>query len=1383
MIQPPEYFARVKDKAKRQWEKLEADPELAAPWKQLFRQIQSPRHVISELLQNADDAGAKNVSVYVSGNEFVFSHDGVDFNEEQFASLCRFGYSNKRILHTIGFRGIGFKSTFSLGKDVRLTSPSLSICFNKERFTEPLWEGIESQNTKIIIRVDDEHRLAELRSSIDVWESNPISLRFFKSIEQLTVEGNEIYCLDYSPGPVPYSETFLVNDDQSSEITIFTSDAEAFPPDALKEIMEERMMDSYSVGSLDFPACEVNIVAGMESRLYSILPTGVVPNLPFACNAPFLQDPARMKIKDPSISATNRWILAKAGRFAARVMLEWLGNHSLGINKRAEAYSLLPEVLDSPTTIEETCQSIIAAAFFAEIGDRPCLLTVSGELAKPLNAISVPKTLFTIWDNKEILRLVESEGNVMLSGHVDEEYRNSLIRLKWIREIKKERILKLLTKVSLRRPGTQKELLNLWLYMVPEIFSYYRVIEPEKLRIIPVRNSDMLFPSDETVRMSLAAGNLEKDDQVFLESLIDIIDENWMIYLAKTQEECGELQSEVINEDSKKIENISTKLSILKPTPNDRLFDLAMQRLMKGSEVKLDDMVRLTRMAAKVSANVADSFCYVTQSNYIKDTEKGIVQNSAVVKELIPESYRDDHMMSDAYSASQEHCTPKEWDSWLNSGKSKIRSFPLPREVEKRFYTIKEAESEVLAHGFTGKFNYHYQKKVFLVADFDYTQDFWDHWQDISTNRPTIWADILAELLRMEFTYWEQNMEFKVVQYHSYSASRSIISSPLRAKWILRFSELPCFKDKYGNLRRPREMYRRTKETESLLDTEPFIDYNFNTERNLDLLDALGVQSKPESPKKLMEYLRQVAKAPGIPTSEFDKCYRRLDKYLEYSSTDDLKDVLTAFQHEKLILANTGEVTDSRGVFLKANEEDVPGAPLIRESVRDLALWGRLFIPIRPDLGYVLEWFRGLPTEVALSDSDQHRILALYARHGSGLVDATGKVLSMMGEMTSIESVKYWISPAADIASSHLFDKIRRKTANLTSLSDGIPLPAVASTWKSLAEVIENRIDPPVDGLSNLGTLMPWLSCAGELLARIKMSEMAKQEFCRALSRRMMKTQHVEVPAIKSIPYIEGVPAGTAKQMEAMWSGEVIYTIPMNVSKLAKILPKEIGNAFQNQDVTSALAYCFKRPAEEITSYIEENFEIESTIAYAEPAPMDTTPHQSELKVEELLGSVLATLENNYGLTKIKQEAGQEEEKTETSAESKRVHSGSQMPLIERFAIASGYRKVSDHVFKHEDGRSMLKTQGGIFPWEVVDNTGVYLKSYYAKECCLETGALELSSEVWDLIVKNPRLCSLILCDPDGLPKEHEGTALENLLLKKELVIYPATYRIVARDQ
>ena len=81
---PPPYFDEVRNQSRTRWEQLERDPVLAGPWWQLFKQVQSPRHVLSELLQNADDAGAKKAWASLKDGVFVFEHDGEDFKKEDF---------------------------------------------------------------------------------------------------------------------------------------------------------------------------------------------------------------------------------------------------------------------------------------------------------------------------------------------------------------------------------------------------------------------------------------------------------------------------------------------------------------------------------------------------------------------------------------------------------------------------------------------------------------------------------------------------------------------------------------------------------------------------------------------------------------------------------------------------------------------------------------------------------------------------------------------------------------------------------------------------------------------------------------------------------------------------------------------------------------------------------------------------------------------------------------------------------------------------------------------------------------------------------------------------------------------------------------------------
>ena len=205
---PPAYFERVRAEAAARCALLERDPVLAAPGQQLFKQIRNPRFVLSELLQNADDAGARSVRAWIADDAFHFEHDGDDFAEEHFASLCRFGFSNKRHLHTIGFRGLGFKSVFSYGPVVELTTPSLSVRFHESRFTEPVWHAmarpVAGTRVSVPFRGPDVAKLAG--EELQRWASSPVPLLFFRSIRELDLGGHRVRRVSRGEGPVPSSE-------------------------------------------------------------------------------------------------------------------------------------------------------------------------------------------------------------------------------------------------------------------------------------------------------------------------------------------------------------------------------------------------------------------------------------------------------------------------------------------------------------------------------------------------------------------------------------------------------------------------------------------------------------------------------------------------------------------------------------------------------------------------------------------------------------------------------------------------------------------------------------------------------------------------------------------------------------------------------------------------------------------------------------------------------------------------------------------------------------------------------------------------------------------------------------------------------------------------
>jgi hypothetical protein len=423
----PDFFFEVQARSRSQWRKLEADSSLAAPWWQLFRQVQSPANVVSELLQNAEDAGASEAHVLIRDGIFIFEHNGRDFTADDFSSLCSFGQSNKRFLHSIGFRGIGFKSVFSIGDEVHVHTPSLSFAFQARRFTLPVWLGKEftEGSTRIEIPIRDEHVLKRLQENLNYWKKHPFALFFLDHISKLVIDGFEIQKKIVGRGPVNDSYQVVMKARRTYSVLIFNSRDEEFPPEALEEIRRER-----SVFDLEMPPCRVQIILGLPSNqlVYVVLPTNVKVDLPFSCNAPFIQDPGRFVIKDPSISPTNRWLLDRIGRLARESLESWLRNRKLSIQDRSSAYRLLPgKPSRTASTLGTTVTEAICKHFESALQNSAVLLTARGTLVTQEKCIAPPRVAYEVWPIKELGTVFgDAYQEGILSDHVSDEHRKRL---------------------------------------------------------------------------------------------------------------------------------------------------------------------------------------------------------------------------------------------------------------------------------------------------------------------------------------------------------------------------------------------------------------------------------------------------------------------------------------------------------------------------------------------------------------------------------------------------------------------------------------------------------------------------------------------------------------------------------------------------------------------------------------------------------------------------------------------------------------------------------------------------------------------------------------------------------------------------------------------
>ena len=1187
-MRPPQYFSAVSRKAAERWQQLESDPELAGPWWQLFRQVQSPSHVLSELLQNADDAGATEATAAIVGGEFVFSHNGHDFDKEQFASLCGFAFSNKTTLHTIGFRGIGFKSTFSLGDEVRLFTPTLSVVFRKDRFTQPEWIETNDRTrgrTEVRVVLRDDPIKQRLSKSLYSWIDSPASLLFFKNIRCLRVDEQDISWESQGPGPVEGSEWMSVSSTPKCRFLTIRSPEEDFPPAALEEIRNERMISDDEAA---FPPCRVDIVLGMEGGLFVVLPTGVWTDLPFACNAPFIQDPSRMSIKEPASSPTNRWLLKRVGELAADALLTWVGQRQLSAEGRCQAYDLLPVSGLGAHGIAADCRDIVVDAFGDILGDTDFVLTETDQLFPTGTCLAVPAELFEVWTPGQVSEVFADSDQPLVSQHVSEANLSKLLACGDIESLTPSDILGMLCSRRAPRPKWDR-LLYLWNYL-PGLRDFVRT-NRRSLKIVPVSGQKVLYSADEVIRLQRRSG-FSDSDREFLRPYLTVLDGNWVQYLRERQRDADTADDRELKETVATANEVLRLLGLAESTdPSRVLARVAANFDPRTSTNPIDDCVRLAHIAAKLNVEVPQGFWFVTQGGMFKRPMGTtiLVDADGDLDRYIDEDHFKEFVLHEAYGRQTETCTPAEWRQWVLSPKGRVNRFvPLERSSS-RYSSRPRLESAVSQRGLKGSLSSHYKRPEYFIRDWDFDRKNMDHWETCAEEDELLWCGIMEKILLGPPTYWSGATTATVYERASNGHERRMPQASLLPNWIARFRGLPCLPDTEGQARKPDELFRRTSGTERFLGIDPFLDSDFDTGATRPLLDLLGVQDKPSGPDRSLQLLRGLAAntSPLIP--EVQKWCHWLDQLFDSCSTEDILQIKQAFKNDKLILTEDYEWASTDEVFLIPDDEEVPGAVLIHPYLRDLALWRKIGVADRPSLELAIGWLKTLPSGRHLATSERRRVVRLLESYPTRIWEDCDHWLNLADEWVPVTELDYSLNKQSLVTSGHLFQSVRKKTADFRPLAaEACQMPPF-SELATLSEVIEEQFREQIFGLPE-PQIKQWLLSLGGGLRRMVLNDSAQMDKVRHLGSRLAQTQLQSAGALEIIPYINGTPAGNARPIRAHWDGNLLYVGEGSAPKLANEIIRTISREFGLHDITNAVTICYERGSGFIEEYMEEHF-------------------------------------------------------------------------------------------------------------------------------------------------------------------------------------------------
>jgi hypothetical protein len=1395
----PVFFEEIQQKAAARWDQLESDPELAAPWWQLFKQVQSPRHIVSELLQNADDAGATEAVVKIEGDAFIFEHNGEDFSEEHFSSLCKFGFSNKRALHTIGFRGIGFKSTFSLGRQVELYTPTLSVAFDQERFTEPKWSAKHKGKkgiTTVYVAIEDLHRRTEVEKNLQEWLKSPVSLLFFRHLRRITIGEEELHWGSCGPGPIPYTEWLALLDNQDEIFLLARSAPESFPEDALVEIRQERMLQ---IGEGDdFPPCSIEIVLGVEGRLYVVLPTGVKTNLPFACNAPFIQDPARLKIKDPETSPTNRWLLQRAGKLAAETLLGWLEQSALSIRERADAYSLMMDVDRSDSSLEGTCGTIVETSFSELLDERAFLLTEEGQLVADEESIIIPRSIFDVWPNAQAVALFDDEGRPALSQYVSDADREKLVSWGRITEINEVGVLTTLHNKHLPKPSNWHRLLNLWSYLEPTITGYKNPYLEESLCIVPVQGRDILYPAAEVVRIGEKKLVPSEDDWQFLGDKLFVLNQNWLRFLTEKRRLAERDKNDTLKDHVDAADAVLKAISLQQPSDTGKVIDSVAGEFFAQDELPVENAVRMAQIAAKLGAKVGDAFHFVTQDDFLRPVDESIlIDIDGTLEILLPEEWAKSHLLHPDYLKTFTSCTRQEWRQWVSSGLSGLLTCVPFTKTKLSFVDQKNMEQELIRRQFKGDFKPHYSYPWFQMTDWNVEEEIWQHWEKLAEDDPSIWGKAVEKILMVSQRFWANALTASISEHAVNGYSRTVISKGLTPTWILNFQEKACLRDTHGVYRKPAELLRRTPETEALRDVELFVDAHLDTSSVTPLLDLLGISATPTGPAKLLNRLRTLSQATKQEVNEVEKWYRRLDQLINDCSTEDSNTIITAFSKEKLILTESGHWEISAGVFLIANEEDAPEAETVRTSVRNLTFWRKIGVEDRPTPELAIKWLQSL-SPGSLSQENARRARALLARHPVRVWAECGHWISLSGKWMPINNFSYALTLQPLIPWGHLHQWVKDTTANLQDLSVDVTQSVPFAGISLLAACVEEHFHKKSTD-QGIQEQRGWLRQLGQELQRINLKDEEETERIRQLARELATTTWQTSVELEIIPYISGKPAGTPRHADAIWFEQTLYVEDKPLAKLARAIAQELERFFRNRDIIDAIKLCFERSPNFISEYMEGNFtlmprkeleEITNDIVTEEKDTGNTegenvgdTPDAKQASKEDEAGTDDdESSEEDYDDDEAEiddDEIGDEDDDEEIVTLSRKKPKPRKPGIMERLALDHGFHKDGENRFYDEYGNWIAKANDSLFPWEQRTASGDVVRHYWPKDHCLEREPLQLEAEIWSIVEKFPETYILVLSDPEGQPREVTGEHLRTMQEKGELTLHPSTYRLV----
>jgi len=273
-----------------------------------------PSHFIYEILQNAEDEGAKEVRFKLFEDRLDIYHNGKDFDLEDIDGITGIGISKKKEdLTSIGKFGVGFKSVFAVTETPYIFSGEYNIKI--EDFVIPSEINTTEQVKETLIRLPFNHKL-HTQKEIFTLVSKKLeniglkTMLFLKNIEEIKWQTTST-----SGHYLKSSESFQKIPDAKKVTIISSSITEEYIVIGKPIKIENKDLKVEIAYKLSKQNDKEIVIPESDSKLVVYFPTEKVTYLNFLIQGPYKTTPNRENI--PLEDEQNKVILEETANLVA----------------------------------------------------------------------------------------------------------------------------------------------------------------------------------------------------------------------------------------------------------------------------------------------------------------------------------------------------------------------------------------------------------------------------------------------------------------------------------------------------------------------------------------------------------------------------------------------------------------------------------------------------------------------------------------------------------------------------------------------------------------------------------------------------------------------------------------------------------------------------------------------------------------------------------------------------------------------------------------------------------------------------------------------------------------------------------------------------------